>query len=791
LTAELGRQRIRARITGTVQGVGFRPYLFRLANSLQLAGFVFNDVRGVLVEVEGAPAAIETFLERLKVEAPPLAIIESVRHQSVAAIGELGFRIATSSGDGDTSTPIAPDSATCSDCLAELFDSTDRRFRYPFINCTNCGPRFTIVTGAPYDRERTSMAPFKMCPLCRGEFDDPSDRRFHAQPNACPRCGPSVRLTDSSGRAVKNSARDAVEAAAASLRDGAIVAIKGLGGYHLACRADSETAVATLRARKHREDKPFALMVPDPDAGRELAELSPEEEKLLISRERPIVLARRRLGTSLAGSVAPRSSELGLMLPYTPLHHILLADAGTTLVMTSGNVSDEPIVYRDDDALRRLAGIADFFLLHDREVVTRTDDSVTRVAAGPVRASPQILRRSRGHVPASLELPLGTRPLIACGAELKSTFCLARGKKAWVSPHIGDLKNYETLSSYREGIAHFEKLFAVRPEIAAHDLHPDYLSTAYAFEREGVELIGVQHHHAHLAACLAEHGETGPAVGAIFDGSGYGTDGTVWGGEFLVGGLAEFQRAGHLWPVRLPGGDRAVREPWRMACAWLAEASGGVPEIPPTLRRFVAPEKWSAVAKLGSTGIASPVTSSIGRLFDAVAAICGVCVEANYEGQPAVELEALADKAGDDQPLTIPIVRRRREDDGTEDLLLDPREMMVAIARDAAAGVPASAVSARFHSALAAATATVCRALAETNGIGTVVLSGGVFQNRRLLEGTTALLTGSGLRVLTPNLLPPNDGGISYGQVAVAAARGAASVRRARRWVADAGGRDR
>ena len=537
-------------------------------------------------------------------------------------------------------------------------------------------------------------------------------------------------------------------AAAEALRDGAIIAVKGLGGYHLACRADDERVVAALRARKHREDKPFALMAPTVTAARALVELGATELALLVARERPIVLARRRAQAAVAAAVAPRAPELGVMLPYSPLHHLLLADVGVPLVLTSGNVSDEPIVYRDDEAQERLAGIADGFLVHDRPIQTRTDDSVVRAVGG----RRLMLRRSRGYVPGSIRLPLAARRhVLACGAELKSTFCLAKDERAWVGHHIGDLQNFETLRAFIEGIAHFETLFAVAPEVVAHDLHPEYLSTKVALEREGVELIGVQHHHAHLAACLAEHGEAGPAVGAVYDGTGYGSDGTVWGGELLSGDLHGFERVGSLHPVRMPGGEAAIRQPWRMACAWLLAAGTATPAA---LAAAVDAERRDQVTELARTGLASPVTSSVGRLFDAVASLCGVRHEVNYEGQAAIELEAVCDPAEDG---AYPM--------GGE---LDARPTIAAIVDDLRRGTPVPAVAARFHNALADATADALVRL----GLEPVVLSGGVFANRRLLARTRALLERAGLRMLVPERLPPGDGGISYGQAAVAAARG-------------------
>jgi hydrogenase maturation protein HypF len=746
-------RRARARVEGTVQGVGFRPYVYRLACDERLGGWVRNDERGVVLEVEGEPAAVERFFARLPREAPALAAVERVRSRALAARGERDFAIVESVRRGAAAAAVAPDAATCDACLAELRDPADRRHRYPFINCTDCGPRFTIVRGVPYDRARTTMARFAMCPACRAEYEDPLDRRFHAEPNACPACGPRARLLDAAGGDAAADATDAVAAAAAALRAGAIVAVKGLGGYHLACRADDEAAVGALRARKRREDRPFALMAPDPGAAVGLVRLTGAEAERMRGPDRPIVIAPRRRGARVAAAVAPGVADLGVMLPYSALHHLLLGDAGVTLVLTSGNVSDEPIAYRDDDALERLAGIADRFLVHDRPIETRTDDSVVR--------GPFVVRRSRGLVPASVALPVAAeRPVLSCGAELKATFCLAKGARAWMSHHIGDLQNWETLSSYREGVAHFERLFAVAPEVIAHDLHPDYLSTSYALDRDAALHVAVQHHHAHLAGCLAEHGETGPAVGAIFDGAGLGADGTVWGGELLVGGLDACERVGHLWPVRLPGGDAATREPWRMARAWLAAAGVEPPELP----GGVAPERWAAVGELLRTGTAAPVTTSAGRLFDAVAALCGLRAAATYEGQAAVELEAACrlDAPG---VYPLPVV----ESDGR--VLLDARATIAAIVADLRAGSAVPTVAVRFHRALADATAQACAILADRRGLGTVVLSGGVFQNRVLLERTSAQLDVAGLRVLVPERLPANDGGIAFGQAAVAAQR--------------------
>jgi hydrogenase maturation protein HypF len=808
--AAASRRRLRIRVEGIVQGVGFRPYLYSLAHRLGLAGHALNDGRGVLAEVEGDAAAVAEFLARLEAEAPPLAVIERIATEEVAqrnaAVppGEAPtgngseFVILESDDTGPATALVAADVTTCDACLRELFDPADRRFRYPFINCTHCGPRYTIIKGVPYDRPLTTMAGFPICARCRAEYEDPADRRFHAQPNACPDCGPRVWVV-AAGRAGATEwagATDPIRATAAALRAGAIVAIKGLGGFHLACLARDPAAVRALRARKRRPAKPFALMVPELGGARRLVRLDAAEEALLGSRERPIVLARRRGGAAVAPGVAPGQRELGVMLPYTPLHHLLLAEVGEALVMTSGNLSDEPIAYRNADALARLSGIADLFLLHDRPIQLGVDDSVARVVTVGGERRPQMIRRSRGYAPRPLPLPVGaTRPILACGAQLKNTFCLARAEHAWPSHHIGDLGEFETLRAFGDGVAHLEALCDLRPEEIAHDLHPDYLATKYALDRvarEGMpgvpsgsagavpappELVGIQHHHAHLAACLAEHGETGPALGVIFDGTGYGTDGTVWGGEVLLGDLIGFQRVAHIHQVRLPGGEAAIREPWRMACAWLVAAEDVAAEdvaalpIPATLAAAVDPGRWAAVARLARSGIAAPLTSSAGRLFDAVAALCGLGAVASYEGEAAIALEAAIDP-DEQRCYDLPYVEGGPL--ATDPLTLDPRPLIRAVVAEVEAGVPAAAISARFHNALARATARLCARLAARYKVRTVTLSGGVFQNRELLERSAAELARTGLRVLVPARIPPNDGGIAYGQAAIAAARSAA-----------------
>ncbi len=766
-------RRVAVRVRGTVQGVGFRPFAYRLAEELELGGFVLNDERGVAVEVEGDAERVGEFLRRLAADAPSLARVEAVVPTEIEATGERRFQILASERSGEPEALVLPDIATCADCLAELFDPADRRYRYPFINCTNCGPRFTIVRAVPYDRAATTMAGFEMCAPCRAEYEDPEDRRFHAQPNACPDCGPHARLVAADGGRIDHAAQpDAIAAAVALLAGGAIVAVKGIGGYHLACRAADERAVGELRRRKHRGGKPFALIASDLDAARELVELGPFEERLLSGRERPIVIARRRTGAAVADAVAPRSADLGVMLPHSPLHHLLVAGAGESLVLTSGNLSEEPIAHRDEEALGRLGSIADAFLFHDRPIHNSAEDSVVRVIDSELRPAPLLIRRSRGYVPESIAMrPPATRPILACGAELKSTFCLARGSRAWVGQYIGDLKSFESLRSFRNGIEHFERLFAVVPDLVAHDLHPDYLSTRYALERDGLEHLAVQHHHAHLAACLAEHAVSGTAVGAIFDGSGYGPDGTVWGGEILIGDAASFSRVGMLRTVRLPGGDAAVREPWRMACAWLAAAlEQAAPQIPSAIRGEVAPADWDAVARLLRRGGASPLTTSVGRLFDAVAALVGVRTRVNHEGQAAMELEGIA-RLDVRSAYPFDLLEEDGAGSGGSVLVLDPRETIRAIVADLEAGVAIGDVSARFHNALAAGTASACVAAAEAHGAAVdIVLSGGVFQNRFLLERTAEHLRAAGLRALAPERLPPNDGGISYGQAAAAAA---------------------
>ncbi|HEY3647025.1 MAG TPA: carbamoyltransferase HypF [Streptosporangiaceae bacterium] len=740
--------RTAVRVEGVVQGVGFRPFVYALATGLGLTGLVGNDLDGVFAEVEGPEAAVAEFLGRLELQAPPLARIERVTTRALRPVRSASFVIAASESAGLRRTLVSADTATCADCLRELADPADRRHEYPFINCTNCGPRFTIVRDVPYDRPLTTMAPFAMCERCAAEYHDPADRRFHAQPTCCPACGPRLALDDDS--------EDPLHAAAELLRHSRILAVKGLGGYHLAADAACEQAVAALRQRKHREDKPFAVMAADLAAAAELAEVDAAAAALLTGPARPIVLLPRRPDAAVAPAAAPGNRQLGVMLPYTPLHHLLLGAVGRPMVLTSGNVSDEPIVYRDGEARDTLKDIADAFLTHDRAIHVRTDDSVAR----SFRGRPMLLRRSRGYVPEPLAVATGfPRPVLACGAELKDTFCLARGRHAFVSQHIGDLENAETLRSFTEGIEHFRRLFDIDPEVVAHDLHPEYLSTKYALELD-LPAEGVQHHHAHIASCLADNDEASPVIGVAFDGTGYGTDGTIWGGEFLAAGLASFERGGHLAPVPMPGGAAAIRQPWRMAAAYVAD-----PEV---ARRHQ--DHWPAVLAMAAKGINSPLTSSAGRLFDAAAAILGVRDAINYEGQAAVELEQLAETLSPGETGAYPAAV-----EAGVPFQIRGSDLLHALIEDRTEGVPAPLIAARFHHGVAALIEAGCLLMRERYDLGTVALSGGVFQNLLLLNATVARLEARGFRVLLHSRVPCNDGGISLGQALVVASRVAAS----------------
>jgi hydrogenase maturation protein HypF len=782
--ATILRQRIL--VEGIVQGVGFRPFVYGQALSRGLAGFVCNDSQGVTIEVEGTNEALDGFQRALRTELPPLARIDSVVTQLLQPRQETNFVIAHSQSGAERHALISPDVSTCDDCLHELFDPADRRYRYPFINCTNCGPRFTIVQDVPYDRGKTTMREFPLCPACQQEYDDPLNRRFHAQPNACPVCGPQVRILSWADGTINMQAEerlleksDAISIAAHYLVTGAILAIKGLGGFHLACDALDGEAVQRLRQRKHRDAKPFALMASDVDTVRQLCSVSEAEAVLLQSRRRPIVLLKKRADGSsglIAPAVAPTYDTLGFMLPYTPLHHLLLrafAEACEperlpVLVMTSGNVSDEPIVYRDEDARERLHVIADGMLAHNRAIHMRCDDSVVRVSAD----GEQFLRRSRGYAPEPLALAFDLPvPLLACGGHLKNTFCVGKGRHAFVSHHIGDLENLATLTSFREGIEHFQRLFDIYPEAIAYDLHPEYLATKYALERDTAQKIGIQHHHAHIGSVLAEHGLTGQVIGVAADGTGYGTDGAIWGCEIMAADLRGFERLAHLRYVPLPGGEQAVRQPWRMAAAYLSQVYGDAfLEMDIPFVRQLDRGKWRIVSQMIARGINSPPTSSLGRLFDAVAALSGLpsgTATQLYEGQAAIELEIQAAQTSQvgSYPFSI------ESSEGQTPALLDVSLMIRAMVSDIEQGVAVPIIANRFHRSIAGLLAKACDEIRKQTGLNIVVLSGGVFQNRLLLEQLMAHLQNMDFAVYTNRRVPPNDGGLCLGQIAIAAAQ--------------------
>lgn len=747
-------------ISGIVQGVGFRPFVHSLATRLHLAGFVTNHGGQLQIEVEGERGALEGFERELTASAPPLARIESVVARPLSPRGDRAFRIEPSLADPDPTIYIAPDAATCDACLAELFDPANRRYRYPFINCTACGPRLTIITGSPYDRERTTMASFAMCERCRAEYADPTDRRFHAEPIACAACGPTLEAVAPGGRVLDD---DAIEAVARALTSGRVVAVKGLGGFHLACAAGDAAAVAELRRRKHRDDKPFAIMVADLDVAAELCELSSDEADLLRSTARPIVLLRKRAAgrDRIADAVAPQSGRLGVMLPYTPIHHLLMsAVGGRALVMTSGNRSDEPIAIANGDARSRLDAIADLFLLHDRDIRVRCEDSVVR----RVGASPLIIRRSRGYAPAPVGLAFECpAPILAVGGQLKNTFAIGRGRQAFVSHHAGDLDELAALEAFERDVALYERLFDVTPRVVAHDPHPDYASTRFALGRTGVTHIGVQHHHAHIASCMAEHGVETPVIGIAWDGAGWGPDGCVWGGEFLVGDRGEVHRAAHFRYVALPGGDRAAREPWRMALAHLRDAGiddeSALRGVPSSARR--------TVTRMIDGGFNAPMTSSVGRLFDAVAALCGRATAMTFEGQAAMWLESLAEESGNAGRYPCALTEASEP---AAPLTVDTRPLIRAIDDDRRRGVPAAAIARRFHTTLADVVRDVAWILRARTGLARVALSGGVFLNGILTAEVGAGLVEDGFEVYRHRVVSPGDGGLSLGQLAVAAA---------------------
>jgi hydrogenase maturation protein HypF len=762
-------------VSGIVQGVGFRPYVYRLATGRRLRGTIRNTSAGVTIEIQGPAETVQDFVEHLPAEAPPLARITGFTVNEVPCIatqiGDPDFCIVHSHEGEEVRTLISPDVAICPDCLHEMFDSNDRRYRYPFINCTNCGPRFTIIRDIPYDRPSTSMAKFPMCPACLAEYENPLDRRFHAQPNACWECGPRVELWDKSGRKIE--CRDAIVEAVSGLHAGLVVAVKGLGGFHLAVDATNPAAVALLRQRKRRVEKPFAVMVPDSQAAREICELDEAAQTVLQSIQRPIVLLKRvllskRTPSVIPDEVAPFNRYLGLFLPYTPLHYLLLAEGGfKALVMTSGNLSEEPIAIDSREAVSRLHGLADYFLIHNRDILLRCDDSVVRVTGGVTRQ----LRRSRGFVPVPVFLKEDQPSVLAVGGELKNTICLTKGKHAFLSQHVGDLENAESYRFFHEAIEHLERILEIRPEIIAYDLHPDYFSTKWALQQSGVELVGVQHHHAHIASCMAENHLEGRVIGFALDGTGYGSDGNIWGGEVLIAGYEDFERAAHLEYVPLPGGAAAIREPWRMAVSYLAHHFGRefLRLDIPFVRQLNRP-KVDLLLRMMEQGVNSPLTSSCGRLFDAVAALIGIRQQVNYEAQAAIELEmamASSEIESPDEDAAYPM-KLVPEDDHW---IIGTRPLFEGLLDDLGHNLAAAAISRRFHNGLVEGFVELATLLRGRTALNRVCLSGGTFHNIYLSQRLEARLSEAGFEVFTQKEVPSGDGGLSLGQALVAAAR--------------------
>ncbi|MBN8658645.1 MAG: carbamoyltransferase HypF, partial [Anaerolineae bacterium] len=752
----------RIHITGIVQGVGFRPFVYNLATALNLKGWVKNTSAGVEVEADGDKETLDSFLQKLRDDAPPLSRIDDFHASFGPGNGFTQFDIIHSESVDGAFQPISPDVAICDDCLRELFDPTDRRYRYPFINCTNCGPRFTIIQDIPYDRPFTTMAGFKLCPDCEREYKDPTNRRFHAQPVACSVCGPKVWLeTQNDECRMMND--EAIVETQRLLAQGKIVAIKGLGGFHLACDATNAKAVTELRTRKLRVDKPFALMMPDLETIEKHCFVRNAEKELLTSSARPIVLLKKKPESNIAEEVSPKQDWLGVMLPYTPLHHLLFTNYQSlfsALVMTSGNLSEEPIAIDNDEARERLSKLADAFLMHDRDIHIRCDDSVVRTFE---RSNDETLkhsniypiRRSRGYSPFPVKLPFDVPQILATGSELKNTFCLTNGNYAFLSHHIGDMENYETLKSFEQGVEHFERLFRVKSVAIAHDMHPNYLATRYALERserEGLSTIAVQHHHAHIAACMAEHGLTEPVIGVSFDGTGYGDDGAIWGGEFLVADAKSYQRAAQLEYFPLPGGDAAIKKPARTALALLWSLGLDWDDALESVREFCAEDQVTLRLQLEKK-INTPMTSSMGRLFDAVSALAGVRQKVNYEGQAAIEFEAMADSAEAGHYVF-----------GVESGQVRVRSVVEALIKDVMAGIPTSKISARFHNGLAEAVRETVQKISRDTSLRSVVLSGGVWQNMTLLQKTISLLRKDGFEIYIHREVPTNDGGLSLGQ---------------------------
>ncbi len=744
-------------INGIVQGVGFRPFVLRLANRYGINGKIANTSSGVSIRIEGIQKKIESFCNNLTKESPPLAHITEILIHSEPLVHFSDFTIAKSRNYASKSTLISPDVSICPDCLSELLDPGDRRYQYPFINCTNCGPRYTIIDDIPYDRPNTSMKQFTMCPDCQAEYDNPYDRRFHAQPNACPDCGPHLELCDNSGKRIPD--QNPIKRTVELLREGNIVAIKGLGGFHLAVDAENHKAVCRLRKRKLREEKPFAIMSYDVNRIRKYAWVEPEEETLLMSSQRPIVILKKREPNILSNEVSPRNNYFGTMLPYTPLHYILLSYGFLALVMTSGNISEEPISIDNDDAFERLSAIADYFLIHNREIYLRSDDSIVKRTAGATR----IMRRSRGYVPFPVFLYNRVPQILACGGGLKSTVCLTKGNQAFLSQHIGDLENLATYDFFQLTINHLKRMLDIDPGIIAYDLHPDYLSTVYAQEQQGVEKIQIQHHHAHIVSCMAENMLDGPVIGLSFDGAGYGTDGNIWGGEILISEAKQFTRVAHLSYIPMPGSETAIKEPWRMAISYLYDAFGenlwGL-DLP--VLKEIAKNKIKTIIEMISKKVNSPYTSSLGRFFDGIAAIIGIRNHVFFEGQAAMELEMLAGEK------TKGIYDYEWVSKDMHRVLLQP--IVYGIVKDMKRGVHPSEISSKFHMTLIHLFSSLCEIIRKERGLDRVVLSGGVFQNSILLAGLIQALEAKSFQVISHKRVPANDGGISLGQAVVAAA---------------------
>ena len=742
-------------INGIVQGVGFRPFVYQLAATHQLKGRVANTSSGVFIHIEGPSPAIENFSRELTDNPPPLAHITQIdiKETRLKAYGD--FSIRKSQSRGQRFTLIAPDVSTCDDCLKEMLDPGDRRYHYPFINCTNCGPRYTIIEDIPYDRPQTSMRLFQMCDLCQAEYDDPMDRRFHAQPNACPVCGPMVQLLDSTGATMVS--KDPIADGVTLLKSGHILAVKGLGGFHLVVDAENQAAVKRLRQRKHREEKPLAVMSCDLDVIRQYAAPTPAEEQLLISPQRPIVLLPKKEPEILAEDVSPHSRFYGVMLPYTPLHHLLLKDSFRALVMTSGNMSEEPIAIDNQEALERLGMLADYFLLHNRDIYLRSDDSVVKM----VGHGPRFFRRSRGYVPRPVFLKKPVRSILACGAELKNTICLTRENQAFLSQHVGDLENLATFNFFKKAIGHLKRILDIKPEYIACDMHPDYLSTRYAREQTGIDVLEIQHHHAHIAACMAENQVEGPLIGLAFDGTGFGTDGHIWGGEILLAGFDRFERTAHLAYVPMPGGTAAIREPWRMAASYLFQAYGR-DFLPLDLPFFktVQAHKVETIIEMIEKRINSPYTSSVGRLFDGVAAMVGLREKVAFEGQAAMELEMTADLSEKG------VYEYALPRDKSMEIPVEP--IIRGVVEDIQRQVHPSEISMKFHNTLICLFAEACTGIRRQTGFTQVALSGGVFQNTIMLSGLTKALEKKGFEVLSHTEVPSNDGGIALGQAVVA-----------------------